>query len=313
MMNRRPRSAFTLIETLVVIGVIGIVVGLLVPAVQSARDAAARISCLNNLKQIGLALHHYHDIHHQFPPLPVPSPISRDPNARLGWMALILPQMEQEPLYQASVQACQIDSNFLHDPPHIDDPPHIGFSTVVRSYACPSDSRLLTPLTDSFGVRATFTSYIGIAGTRPPPGATMGLVGVFPGSPGCRLSDIRDGTSQTIMVGERPPPDSLQAGWWYPIFHKLRTGFRGPNNFLLLGNTAYDYEGEENEGCILSKEAFGPGRLDNPCDRFHLWSLHRGGANFLFADGSARYLPYSAEPLVMAMGSRSGGEVVELP
>jgi prepilin-type processing-associated H-X9-DG protein len=113
------------------------------------------------------------------------------------------------------------------------------------------------------------------------------------------------------MVGERPPPDSLQAGWWYPEYWRYPEGLRGPNNTLIFG-TVHLYPDDPTE-CVAGKRTFGPGRSDNPCDRYHLWSFHPGGANFLFADASARFLPYAAEPLMMALGSRNGGEVVELP
>src|SRR5713101_7736907 len=127
-MITKGRSGFSLIELLVVIGVIGVLLGLLLPAVQQVRGAATRMSCLNNMKQIGLALHNFHDSHGRFPPMPVRNPAGPDPNARLSWMALILPQMDQEGLYNISVQACQLDPNPRHNPPHV------GFSTVVLSY-----------------------------------------------------------------------------------------------------------------------------------------------------------------------------------
>lgn len=300
-MNRRRRG-FTLVELLVVIGVIGIVIGLLLPAVQQAREVASRASCTNNLKQIALALHNFHDSHGQFPPRPFRSPEVSDPNACLGWMALILAEMDQGSLYNASVQACQLDLDPLNDPPHI------GFSTVVRSYICPSDWRLGTPLTDKYNVTAAFTSYIGIAGLLPP-GAKVGLLGILGGSPGCRLTDITDGTSLTILVGERPPPDSLQAGWWYPVYTEYCAELRGPNNGMSLGDSRNCVE---SDGCFVTV-TFGLGRTDNRCDRLHFWSLHPGGANFVFADGAVHFLSYSAEPLIMALGSRNGGEVVELP
>jgi prepilin-type processing-associated H-X9-DG protein len=285
-----------------VIGVIGLLIGLLLPAIQRAREAASRASCLSNMRQIGLALQNHHNDHGRFPPRPMKFRTGADANAYLGWMALILPYLEQDSLFTTSEHACRADPDPLHNPPHV------GLATVIRLYCCPSDGRLLTPLTDRLGVRAAFTSYIGIAGTAPP-GAAIGHSGVLGGMPGCRIADITDGTSNTIMVGERPPPDSLQAGWWYPGHHW--DAVRGPNNGLVLGERQPQPSG--GDGCISLKATFGPGRTDNPCDRFHLWSLHMGGANFLFADGSARYFSYSAEPLMFALGSRDGGEKVEIP
>ncbi len=137
----------------------------------------------------------------------------------------------------------------------------------------------------------------------------MGRIGILGYSPGCRILDITDGTSSTVLAGERPPPDSLQAGWWYPIYNYYCQTIRGPNNGMSLpGGKAC----LEDDGCSVSV-SLGPGRADNRCDRFHFWSFHPGGANFGFADSSVHFLPYSAEPLMIALGSINGGEVVELP
>ena len=295
------RRAVTLVEILVVIGIIGVLIGLILPAVQQARGSASRLSCQNNLKQIGLALHHYHDSHGGLPPRPPRSP-SGDPNASLGWMVLILPEMEQGELYRSSEEACRIDPNPLHTPPHL------GMATVVRTYVCPADGRLLSPLVDSTGVRSAFTSYVGIGGVIPP-GTSRGFNGAFGGRTGCQFSEITDGLSQTILVGERPPPDSLQAGWWYPAAQGYADEFRGPNNTITLGGVLL-FAGDP---CQKIKRIFGPGRAENPCDRFHLWSLHPGGANFLLADGSVRYMTYSAEAIIVSLASRNGGEVVTVP
>jgi prepilin-type N-terminal cleavage/methylation domain-containing protein/prepilin-type processing-associated H-X9-DG protein len=299
-MNDKRRPGFTLIELVVVIGILGILFSLTLPAIQRVRESGARVRCLNNLRQIGIALHAFHGTFGQFLPLPVVNKDKADPNACLGWMALILPQMGESPLYEFSVQACQLD------PFPLDNPPHVGMATVVKSYVCPDDPRLFEPLVDQSRILASYTSYIGIGGCHAP-GASFGQIGTLGYFPGCRLSQITDGTSTTLMVGERPPPASLQAGWWYPMFASF-SNFRGPNNDLILGLPA-----PADDPCLIVKGTFGPGRLDNPCDRYHLWSLHPGGANFLFADGSVRFLSYSAEPIMMALASREGGEVVEVP
>src|SRR5262249_31936731 len=131
--------------------------------------------------------------------------------------------------------------------------------------------------------------------------------GVFGPAPGNRLADISDGTSNTLMVGERPPPDSLQAGRWY-TFQFVPAFAPGPDGFMPIPAPRWAFDLE----CAPAGSRFGPGRTDNPCDRLHFWSLHPAGANFLFADGSTRFLSYSAEPIMVALATRAGGEVVDL-
>jgi prepilin-type N-terminal cleavage/methylation domain-containing protein/prepilin-type processing-associated H-X9-DG protein len=290
---RLVRRGFTLVEFLVVIGILGLLLGLILPAVQQARASADRLRCLSNLRQIGLALHGYHDAQGR-----MPSPNGRrgDPSEMLNWMALILPHVEQGPLWQMSVGACRTT------PRPWENPPHVGFATVIPTYVCPLDARLLAPLTDRDGITAAYTSYLGVAGGR-------GQPGVF-SEPGIRLSDIRDGMSQTIMVGERPPPDTLQAGQWYLILYFGTGAFgvlRGPDWAILE-----DTNGTPWGDYCVGPFRFGPGRVDNPCDRYHFWSLHPSGGNFLFADGSASFFSYSQQPLIAALATRSGGEVVSL-
>jgi prepilin-type processing-associated H-X9-DG protein len=107
------------------------------------------------------------------------------------------------------------------------------------------------------------------------------------------------------MVGERPPPDNFQAGWWYSGFAGEGIGLRGPNNGLTLGDVPFF-----SDPCNLTGVMFGPGDLRNPCDRYHLWSLHTGGAHFLFADGSVHFLTYAAAPLMIPLASRAAGDIV---
>src|SRR5947209_3076641 len=127
-MHFRKRAAIAMIELLVVLAIIGILLGILLPAVQAVRSASARTGCANTLKQVGVALHSFHDAHGRLPRLPKRA--RDDPNRRLGWMALILPHMGENGLYQVSLRACQADLNPLHNPPHS------GLSTVVPGYVC---------------------------------------------------------------------------------------------------------------------------------------------------------------------------------
>jgi prepilin-type N-terminal cleavage/methylation domain-containing protein/prepilin-type processing-associated H-X9-DG protein len=294
------RRAFTLTEVLVVIGVVGILVGLLLPAVQNARGSAQRLACQNNLRQVGLALHQYHNVNDTLPPKRNATSDPKDPSAILGWMVFTLPYLEYESVYASAVDACSKDTDPLHNPPHG------AMEKVIRPYLCSVDGHNRA-VRDQFGVLSSFSSYVGISGSWPPSNNVH--VGAL-GWAGVHFSSITDGLSNTAMVGERAVPDSLQAGWWYPGFIAHGTGLRGPNNGLFLGGPALVGP----EPCKLSGKPFGPGVPGNPCDRFHLWSLHTGGANFLFGDGAVRFLSYSIDDsIIFAIASIDGGEVVSLP
>lgn len=294
------RRGFTMVEAIVVIGIIGLLLGITIPAIQRVRGLADRTACLNNLRQIGTGLHLYHSDYKRLPPQPADfnnDMLSKDPNVLLGWMGLILPYIDQGPLWTQSVRACQLDSKTFHNPPHV------GYSTVIKLYICPSDDRITAPLTPPGSkILTAYSSYLGNEGTVYQPGVLGSDL------PGIRLTQIRDGMSNTLMVGERPPPDSLQAGQWYSQWILERFG--GPNHTIVTGQGIQFVDDLE---CATVESIFGPGRTDNPCDRFHYWSLHPGGANFLFADGSSRYLPYSAKNIIFPLASRMGGEIVEIP
>ena len=297
------RAGFSLVEVLVTIGVISVLLGLTLPAVQMARDSAARTRCSSNLREVGLALHNYHSVHEILPPQrsgPVKGGgLGNDPNRLLAWWTLILPYIDQSALWTVSEQACLADSNPLHDPPHI------GYSTVVRAYTCPADFRSNTPQLDlRYGKLTGLTGYIGVSG-YPAVGP-----GVFGRSPGVTLTEITDGTSSTLMVGERPPPDSLQAGQWYSnVIDTSRDPEHGPDGHMAVSEPHHPLDNT----CRFAGRHYGPGRLSNPCDRYHFWSLHKGGSNFLFADGAIRFLPYSARDILPLLATRSGGEVAEMP
>jgi prepilin-type processing-associated H-X9-DG protein len=293
------RHAFTLIELLVIIGILGVLVGLLLPAVQKVREAAARAKCQNNLKQLGLALHQYHDDQGALPPghrsfaHPDRMPFS-------GWTLSALPYLEQQPLSDNALAAYR--AWFI---PFV-NPPHSGLSTVVRVFTCPSDPRVVTAqVSQRTKTLVAFTSYLGVSGrdysTRD---------GVLYQDSRVRFEEVADGLSNTLMMGERPPSADLQFGWWYAGVGQRLTG----SAELILGvreaNLQLVVSGSK---CGPGNYPFKPGSFADPCAMFHYWSPHPGGANFLLADGSVHFLRYGANDLLPALASRAGGEVAALP
>ena len=288
------RHGFTLIELLVAIAIIAVLVGLTLSAVQNVRAAAARAKCANNLRQLGLALHHHHDTRHLLPPGMVTDPKGAVP-PYIGWQFHILPFIEQEPLWRTSMAV------FPSNRYPFTNPPHIGLATIIPTYLCPSDSRVFsTPSPRGYPV--ALTSYVGVAGFsyRRPNGV------LFVDST-IRFAEIADGLSNTLLVGERPPSSDLRYGWWYAGVGQDLEG--SADMFLgVRERTARNFY-----GCWEGPYHFGPGRLDNPCDALHFWSLHAGGANFLFGDGSVRFLTYSVDSILPALATRAGGEAISLP
>jgi len=285
------RRAFTLIELLVVIAIIAILIALLLPAVQAAREAARRTQCINNLKQIGLALHDYHDVHNMFPPqvhsgsLDDLSPIHGFPTGWWSWRARILPYLEQVNAYQA------LDS--IND----DAIANMGRykKTLANSfpvYSCPSDPFGQEKYSENFPWAGTVeigvSNYFGVRGST----AIVPGDGVFPArNVGVRLRDITDGASNTLMVGERGADEKAYWGWAF------------------LG-TGQDSEGFT-DFVLHCEEGLRPGKLGSYEDITHFWSLHSGGAFFLLGDGSVRFLSYSINfATFQALSSRNGGEVV---
>ncbi len=291
------RSGITLVEVLVSIGIVLLLLGLILPAIQRVRETTARATCLLQLKQIGVALHHYHGDAGRLPPRP--SQRGGDPEFQLNWLALILPYMEQDSLWAKTIEAFRLDNVAFHNPPHV------GLTTIMRLYVCPDDPRLLTPQFDQYTrFYVSYTTYLGVHG------GYWGD-GVLGRMPGVRFADVTDGTSNTLMVGERPPPDTFIAGWWYTI------GIPGDSPLPHGPDGAWPVAATwvwppDSLSCGRLATRYGPGRTDNPCDRYHFWSFHPAGANFLFVDASAHFLPYTAEPIMAALGSCNGGEVFDL-
>ncbi len=291
----RSRSAYSLIELLVVIAIVAIMIGLLLPAVQKVRSAAARTSCSNNVRQLGLALHQYHGANAHLPP-GCSYRDGRDPYPHMGWATRLLPYLEQERLWQITTEA------YRKEPFFEVVPPHLGLSAVLRVLICPSDARLSTAA-DFGAFRAANSSYLGVEGTdHIARGGTLYLDSQV------RLSDITDGTSNTLLVGERPPNASRNLGWYYAGWGQSKNG----SAEMLLGVNEVKVTGQF-PNCSRGPYRFGAGRIENDCDLFHFWSTHSDGAYFLFADGSVHFLNYGAESVLSALSTRAGNEVVAIP
>jgi len=315
--SRGPRHAFTLIELLVVIAIIAVLVALLLPAVQQAREAARRSSCKNNLKQIGLALHNYHDTHGVFPPGYV---LGRGPgippgNAPLvdqgkwAWAAHILPFVEQASLYDAlEINDAATD---------VDD--FAGANQLLRTssvatYRCPSDtapelntSRASRTLSNYVGMYGPDDADIGPTGTKTTPRAPDAFSdrgGIFRANSRTQMRDVTDGTSNTIAVGERAwelhnPQFGNKARcraaiWAASNGNRMNVDQNDAEAGAVLGTTG---------GGINFVDVFGDGAQtaiqaqdQNQC-AITFSSRHTGGAHFLFLDGSVHFLSENIDNL----------------
>jgi prepilin-type N-terminal cleavage/methylation domain-containing protein/prepilin-type processing-associated H-X9-DG protein len=290
-MPRRNRG-FTLIELLVVIGLIGVLISLTLGAVQKARAAAQRTACANNLRQLAMALHHSHDSAGQFPP---GIRAWDDKYLYASWITRILPQLDNTPAWNEAV------ADYANQPVFVGPPPHRNLARTLHVVLCPAGPKQVGTTDDN--VTAAFTYFLGVSGRSSADRAGV----LFPNS-AVRLGDIGDGTSQTLLIGERPPSPDNHFGWWYA---GQGQEFNGSADFLLgVRDRNRSFRAPT---CPPGPYSFQSGRPDNMCDTFHFWSFHSGGANFAFADGSVRFLSYSADSVMPALATRAGGEVVVVP
>jgi prepilin-type N-terminal cleavage/methylation domain-containing protein/prepilin-type processing-associated H-X9-DG protein len=291
---RRDRHGFTLVEILVVIAMLVVVMALLLPSILRARAAAYKTQCASNLHQIGVALHLYHETYKGLPAgCSYEGGNSRQPH--MSWHTRILPFIERESLWVEAERA------FAQDPWFESVPPHAGLGTVIRTYGCPADSRTLVPA--SFSLPIALTSYLGVEGLN-----QFTKDGMLFLDSKVRISDVIDGASNTLMVGERPPSGDLRLGWWYAGWGQDKDG----SAEMILGAREINVNKQYKTDCGRGPYEFQVASLDDSCAVFHFWSVHSGGAHFLFADGAVRFLSYSVNPLMPALATRNGGEVMDV-
>ena len=258
--SARHRPAFTLIELLVVIAIIAILIALLVPAVQKVREAAARIQCQNNLKQIGLALHNYHDANKHFPAL-----ADVNGTGNWGWAVAILPYLEQSGLYE---QLGRPDV-YTNKPAFLPATNPL-MQAVIPNYRCPSDpnSSPTNPNFRNYGL----SNYV----------ASQGVISFTTDTARCktRITDITDGTSNTFLVAERDSLISIAAVW------PGDENSGGSIGFVARERPNVPYLGNRGAQCCGGEQPSPP----DPCRRGGCSSQHPGGVNFAFCDGAVRFI-----------------------
>uniref|UniRef100_A0A7C4QPA0 DUF1559 domain-containing protein n=1 Tax=Schlesneria paludicola TaxID=360056 RepID=A0A7C4QPA0_9PLAN len=298
------RRGFTLIELLVVIAIIAILIALLLPAVQQAREAARRTQCRNHLKQLGLALHNYHDAHRMFPPgwIGVDNGHDTEGPSGFAWGAHLLPYLDQAPLYnRLNVNVSCFDATLNA----------AALTSVLAVFRCPSD-----PSPDRWQMREDgnpsvvlaqlpTANYVGSFGTEgyedlcedPPfPHAQCAGDGVFWHNSPVRIRDLTDGTSNTLMVGEhRTDTRSIITAGGHPPWHSTWVGF-------IAG-------GEEPAARILGVSDHTPNHPSLHMEDYSSW--HTGGVHLLMGDGRVRFVTENVDVGIWkALATRQGNEVV---
>jgi prepilin-type N-terminal cleavage/methylation domain-containing protein/prepilin-type processing-associated H-X9-DG protein len=318
---RRPRFAFTLIELLVVIAIIGILIALLLPAVQKIREAAARMQCSNNLKQIGLALHNYHDANQVFP-------TGGDKRGyviyAMGWPALLMPYFE-EGNRRTTIDAMAPNAIYNIMPWRLTDPPHNGanpvFTSPIKIFVCPASELgdrspdVQYPTVPQINATNQGALHYRANGGSPTLGLVQGTWSrhawyttsgiIYPNSK-VKLTDISDGTSNTILIGETSsaigrPLNSRGWGVIQPWTWGYYFYFTDAQGWLMIDHKAVTYPIGYTGSFFTNETPF--------------TSNHAGGGvNMVFCDGSVHFMPKSTNLLILqALATRNGGEVVTLP
>ncbi len=326
---KQPRSrGFTLIELLVVIAIIAILIALLLPAVQQAREAARRTQCRNNMKQIGLAIHNYHDTHRVFP--------YAWGSVQETWSALIMPYIDQGPLYNTLVWSPTPNNTWAGlTPTDPTWPNRVACGVPVSVLRCPS-----LPIADSFldsGIPDRRpASYRVVTGsliasddnsTRPAPyntaeftslefspGRHPGVNGMMVGAGSTSMRDVTDGSSNTLMVGEsRTEPTYSKDGqgmdfWNFFIPQIWDTG---TNRCWSAGNGSGTEHSEAAGSTLVKLNARLDPSVHGVLMEISFGSYHTGGAFFTMGDGSVKFISDSIDGvLYQGLGSRNGGEIV---